>query len=68
MSTGMIQLRTRIRSTRVRVAVSTAITVYTTAMVLGRLISGVHWFTDIVGGIFLGAGLTQLYKAAADLP
>lgn len=60
-STGMIQLRTRIRSTRVRVAVSTAITVYTTAMVLGRLISGVHWLSDIIGGVLLSFSLVMLY-------
>ena len=30
-------------------------------MVLGRLVSGVHWLTDILGGILLSAGLVLLY-------
>lgn len=33
-------------------------------MVLGRLICGVHWLTDIIGSVLLCAGLFCLYRAA----
>lgn len=36
-------------------------------MVIGRLVSGVHWFTDIVGSIILSVGLFYIYKAVVLL-
>ena len=36
-------------------------------MVAGRLISGVHWLTDIVGSVFLSGGLFCLYRAGIQI-
>ena len=38
--------------------------VFSAFMVIGRLVAGVHWFTDIVGAVALSAGLYCIYKAA----
>ncbi len=67
MPTAKMQLDGRIQNAAVRRAVGLAIVVFTVFMVVGRLVSGVHWLTDIVGGVLLSAGLVLLYKWACEL-
>ena len=64
MPTAILQLSSRIKAPLWRKVVTYGITVFVAFVILGRLISGVHWFTDIVGSLFLGAGLVMLYDAA----
>jgi undecaprenyl-diphosphatase len=35
-------------------------------MVAGRLVSGVHWATDIVGSVLLAGALFMLYYCAVE--
>lgn len=63
MPTVIMQLGTRIRSRIIRRWVSVAMMLFAAFMVIGRLLSGVHWFSDIVGGILLSAGLVMLYDS-----
>ena len=67
MPTVIMQLNTRIKSDVLKRCVSSAITIFVVFMVIGRLVSGVHWFSDIVGGALLSAGLVLMYRAIINL-
>lgn len=67
MPTAIMQLGSRIKSKALRNIVVVSIIAFIAFMVIGRLISGVHWFTDIVGGALLSAGLVLMYRAIVDL-
>lgn len=65
MITAMMQLSDRIRNQHLRRWVAAAMPTFTALMVVGRIISGVHWLSDIIGGILLSAGLILLYAAVS---
>ena len=64
MPTTAMQLRGRIKGRGTRRIASAAISVFTVFMMAGRLVSGVHWLSDIVGGVLLSVGLVLVYRAA----
>ena len=61
MPTAIMQFNERMKNQKLRKVVKHVILVFTAFMVIGRLISGVHWFTDIIGGALLSASLVMLY-------
>ncbi len=63
MPTAAMQLRARLKNRMLRRTVVLAVLAFTVFTVLGRLLSGVHWITDIIGGMLLSAGLVMLYGA-----
>ena len=67
MPTTVMQLRIRMKNETVKGCACAAVTVFSVFMVIGRLVSGVHWFTDIIGGALLSAGLVRLYCAVIGL-
>ena len=67
MPTAIMQFNSRIKNTVLKNTMSFLITAFIVFMVIGRLVSGVHWFTDIIGGALLSAGLVALYRYAISL-
>ena len=63
MPTAIMQFNARIKNNVLKRFVAAAIIVYIAFMVIGRFVSGVHWFTDIIGGAWLSAGLVSMYRA-----
>ena len=65
MPTAIMQLNSRIKNKTIKKCVICIISAFIAFMVIGRLVSGVHWFSDIIGGILLSAGLVTAYKTFA---
>ncbi len=66
MPTAMMQLHRRIRWPAVLHILLPLLAAFTALMVVGRLISGVHWLSDIIGSILLSAGLVLLYAGCQN--
>ena len=66
MVTAALQLYNRIRNHLLRKVMIFAIISFTAFMVIARLISGVHWFTDIIGGLILSTGLITIYYSLTN--
>lgn len=61
MLTALTEIKRRLKRNKYKRIISTIVYVFIFFMVIGRFVSGVHWFTDIVGGILLSTGLVMLY-------
>ena len=59
--TAIMQFQRLISVRRLRYTVNTLCGIYAGFMVIGRVLSGVHWITDIVGGILFSATFVMLY-------
>ena len=64
MPTLWFQAERRLNSPEKKRWVKVFAVIFSVGMVVGRTLSGVHWFTDIVGAVLLSAGLFELYEGA----
>lgn len=62
MPTAIMQFNSRIKSSALRRFLSVIITAFMIFMVAARMISGVHWLSDIIGGMLISAGLVLMYR------
>ncbi len=61
--TAMMELGRRISKVWLRRGIFSLMAAFTVFMTVGRLLSGVHWLSDILGGMLLSGGLVMLYGA-----
>jgi len=57
------QARRRLKNVRLNRAIRIGSASFSLFMVVGRVLSGVHWITDIIGAILLSSGLFCIYRA-----
>lgn len=61
MPTAMLQLGSRVQNPVFKTLTLWTLGLFTAFMVIARLLSGVHWLSDIIGGILFSAALIPLY-------
>ena len=67
MPTAIMQFNARIKNSGFKTCVNILIVGFIVFMVIGRLASGVHWFSDIIGGALLSCGLVLIYRFISNL-
>ena len=62
MPTTLMQIFSRTKNKTLRLVFSVIISLFSSFMVIGRILSGVHWITDVIGGLLLSALLVFGYR------
>lgn len=65
--TAILQFKQRIRNKSLELTVNTILGIFAIFMVVGRLISGVHWFTDIIAGMLLSTAFVFIYNSVVNV-
>lgn len=60
------EIRLRLQKSTVKTVLLVVCAAVMALIVIGRLLSGVHWLTDLLGGLLLSGFLVLLYSAAMD--
>lgn len=69
MAAAMLECGMLVKDRMVNVIVRVVSVIIMAVMVIGRLVSGAHWFTDIIGGLLVsGALIMGFYSVLSILP
>ncbi len=66
LTTAIRQAQIRIKKARFRAGICIFLGIFAAFLIIVRLISGVHWFTDIIGGVLLSASIVLLYFSGTE--
>ena len=66
MPTAIMQFNACIKNSGFKKCLNILIVAFIAFMVIARLLSGVHWFSDIIGGALLSGGLVMIYYAIVN--
>ena len=66
MGSTILLLRRYIHNDVLRLVLQIVSALIIVVMVVGRLLCGVHWLTDIIGGVLISAALVSAYAAMID--
>lgn len=65
--TGLYMIHDYIKNESIRKIISVILTLGSVVIVVSRLLSGVHWFTDIVGSVILSSLVIKLFITAVHM-
>ena len=67
MPTFVFQTHRRLKNRKAKRIIDIMTVTFSLFMVIGRLVSGVHWLTDIIGSVLFSTGLFCIYRAVVLL-
>ena len=67
MPTLVFQTHRRLKNRKAKRTIDIMTAIFSLFMIIGRLASGVHWLTDIIGSVLFSAGLFCIYRAVVLL-
>lgn len=67
LGTAIVEIQRKIKNPKTKYALTVILEIIMAVMVIGRLLAGVHWFTDILGGVLISGFMVSAYIFAVNL-